>query len=87
MPGTIMIFLLLLYVFALIGFFSFTFLSIFNFLLLMLDTLLHYLRNKKNKGEGKSLENTNHPSTPCSHRNNPKGSQIMWYLKDYCAFT
>lgn len=28
-------------------FFSFTFLSIFNFLLLMLNTLLHYLKNKK----------------------------------------
>lgn len=44
MPGTIMIFLL--YVFALIGFFSFTFLSIFNLFLLMLN-MLHYLRKKK----------------------------------------
>lgn len=44
MPGTIMIFLL--YVFALIGFFSFTVFFIFNILLLMLDTL-HYLRKKK----------------------------------------
>lgn len=44
MPGPITIFLLL-YVFALIGFFSFAFFSILDFLLLMLDTLLHYYEN------------------------------------------
>lgn len=49
------------YVFALISFFSFTFLSIFNFLLLMHDTLLHYLRNIKTRESENPLKHKGPP--------------------------